>query len=634
MKVVYVIRNPGISTCTPDGWRQAVIASDGEGRYTREALDELEDAQVIVVGDEPINRAVFEAAPRLRLVQRLGVGADNVDLDEASHRGVPVCNMPHFNAGTVAEHVVMMILALQRRAFDSTLLMKAGRWPLGTIMARGVFDLQGKTVGVLGLGAIGRAVVSRLAGFEVELLYHDAVRSPDDERAFGLHYGELHEVLERSDIMTCHIPLTPATRGLLGRAELERMKPGALFINTARGALVDESALAELLKSGRIGGVGIDVFTEEPAPADHPLLRCENVILTPHSAGQTREAMDRMIASMLENLALVEKAAAARRLVRGSGALCWSLGGDCVSSSLPFVSVVVAALDADGLAECLASLAAVRYPPDRHEVLVVGADPCGATESVARGYPVTYLRVSHQSVTVARNRGIEASQGELVVLTDPDCVVTTGWLSALATDFTGPDVGMVAGAILPYPVDSLPERFMARRRSHSQERPLRHPLRPFAMTPNLAVRREVFERVGLFDTRFVGGGWEDADLCWRMGDQTSYEVRFAPRAAVFHRYRSTTGEFLKQQYRYGFGLSILLRKHATELPTDWWRRAGSVGGAGCEALSVGLAGYRKLRNGAGASELGFAGLALLRVLAQRVGFWAAGMQRPREGPSR
>ena len=318
MKVVYVLRNAGIASRTPIGWQSAVITAEDGGGYSKDALRELADTDVVVVGDGPIGKDVFEAAPRLKLVQRLGVGVDNVDLSEAARRDIFVCNMPHLNAGTVAEHVVMMILALQRRAFESTLLMKAGRWPITTVAGRGLFDLHGKTVGILGLGEIGRVVADRLAGFGVDLLYHDAQRHPAAEQELSIRYVELAELLSQSDVVTCHVPLTSNTRGLLGRAELERMKPTALLINTARGAVVDEEALAEALRAGRIAGAGIDVFAEEPPPQDHPLRRCENVLLTPHSGGQTREAMERMVASMLENLQCIAAGKRPCRIVSGA----------------------------------------------------------------------------------------------------------------------------------------------------------------------------------------------------------------------------------------------------------------------------------------------------------------------------
>jgi glyoxylate reductase len=160
-------------------------------------------------------------------------------------------------------------------------------------------------------------VAERARPFGVRLLYHDRERRPAEEEALGAGFRPLDELLTESDVVTCHVPLTPETRHLLGRAELRRMKPSAILINTARGAVVDEDALAEALEQGTIAGAGLDVFSREPLDPRHPLRRCRNVLLTPHTAGQTREAMERMIAAMLENFERVTRNEAPRYRVNG-----------------------------------------------------------------------------------------------------------------------------------------------------------------------------------------------------------------------------------------------------------------------------------------------------------------------------
>jgi phosphoglycerate dehydrogenase-like enzyme len=303
MKIGYLLQNPGLASVTPEGWKHTVIAARPDGGYSAEDLEKISDADFLVVGLEPVPEAVFEAADGLRLVQRLGVGYDAIDLAAAARRGVPVCNMPDFNAGTVAEHAIALILALTRRLFESTMLMKAGHWPLGAVVAGGIYDLQGKTVGIVGMGKIGQEVARRLQPFDVRLLYNDTRRlTPEEESSIGAEHVTLDRLLAESDIVTLHAPLTPENCGLLGRAELELMKPEALLINTARGALVDEGTLATFLREGRIAGAAVDVFEHEPPDARHPLRGCRNVVLTPHTAGQTREAMDRMVEMMLENV--------------------------------------------------------------------------------------------------------------------------------------------------------------------------------------------------------------------------------------------------------------------------------------------------------------------------------------------
>jgi phosphoglycerate dehydrogenase-like enzyme len=294
MKVTYVLRDAGVAARTPRGWRSAVVAAREDASYTEDALQEVEDADVLVVGIDPVTEAFLARARRVRLVQRLGVGHDNIDLEAAAAFGIPVATMPDFNAESVAEHTIMFILALLRRAFESTLLMKAGRWPVRDVVAKGIFDLRGKTLGVIGLGAIGQAVASRAKPFEVDICYHDIRRAPPSvEERLGVAFASLHDLLRTADVVTIHAPLTPSTSRLLGRAELRLMKPTALLVNTARGAIVDEQALVEALEQGIIAGAGLDVYADEPLDPRHPLRRCPNVLLTPHTAGQTREAMEK-----------------------------------------------------------------------------------------------------------------------------------------------------------------------------------------------------------------------------------------------------------------------------------------------------------------------------------------------------
>lgn len=308
MKIVYLLRNPGIMSRTPEGWQSVFIPARSDGHYSEEDLRELDEADFLVVGLEPVTEVMFARATKLKLVQRLGVGYDNIDLKAAARRGVPVCNMPDFNAATVAEHTLMLILALLRRVFESTFLMKAGKWPLSAIAAQGIYDLQGKTLGIIGLGAIGQAVVKRAKSFEVTLCYYDKHPQPTTlEKQLGISFAPLDGLLRDSDIVTIHLPLTPDTHQLIGRAEIQKMKRTAILINTARGPIVDEEALAAALQQGSIAGAGLDVFAAEPLDPRHPLRRCPNLLLTPHTAGQTRDAMDRMVTMMLENIERVAK---------------------------------------------------------------------------------------------------------------------------------------------------------------------------------------------------------------------------------------------------------------------------------------------------------------------------------------
>jgi GT2 family glycosyltransferase len=278
------------------------------------------------------------------------------------------------------------------------------------------------------------------------------------------------------------------------------------------------------------------------------------------------------------------------------------------SSELPYISVVVPAWDGDDeLGTCLDTLARLDYPADRHEVIVVHSGVDDSTARVSAGASVRFVRESRPGVAHSRNAGIDAGRGEIVAFTDTDCAVSTGWLRELAEQFTDPAVGAVAGAIVPYPPKTDVERYAARRLSHSQLRPLNHPVRPFALTPNLAFRRDVLSRIGKFDTTFPGGGWEDADLCWRFARQTDLELRYAPRAVVFHHYRATQWDFFVQHYRYGYGLALLYKKYRDEL--SWGAR--ERGKAYAELART--AGKWALRRETSRFDV-------LRLLGQRTGF--------------
>jgi GT2 family glycosyltransferase len=292
----------------------------------------------------------------------------------------------------------------------------------------------------------------------------------------------------------------------------------------------------------------------------------------------------------------------------------------------PLMSVVVAARDASGeLDRCLASLLEIDYPAGRYELLVVDTGSTDRTAEVIKRFPVRYLHEPSPSVSAGRNTGIRASRGEVVAFTDPDCLVSRQWLSQLANAFADPEAGAVAGAIVPYPPRTYAELYAARRRSHSQERAMSHPLRPFAMTPNLAFRRQILDRIGLFDTRFPGGGWEDADLCWRFARHGG-RIRYAPRAIVFHRYRTTARDFLVQHYRYGYGLSLIHDKYSEELCWGWAERRRAAAELKSSVAGLAKAGCRSLLRANRDGEVARHYFDLLRLLGQRSGFAAAALR--------
>lgn len=267
----------------------------------------------------PLPGELLRQAGRLRLIQVAGVGVDHIDLAAARELGITVANVAGANATSVAEHVVMVALALLRGLVGAHQAMARGDWPLPAWMGS-ARELGGKTVGIVGMGRIGREVAARLLPFGVSTLYYD-VRRLDavEEDALGATYLDLDGVLRRSDLVTLHLPLTPQTAGLLNRERLFAMRRGAYLINAARAELVDEAALVEALTHGPLAGAAIDVFSPEPPPPDHPLRRLPNVILTPHGAGVTVEAQERIAQAAVQNLLrFVDGRPLADVVVRGS----------------------------------------------------------------------------------------------------------------------------------------------------------------------------------------------------------------------------------------------------------------------------------------------------------------------------
>jgi D-3-phosphoglycerate dehydrogenase / 2-oxoglutarate reductase len=252
-------------------------------------LAQLPEYQFVIGG--ALKRRHFEAARKLRLVQCLGVGYDSLDIEAARDAGVMVATTPEGTVEGVAEHVVLLILAVNKQLLAADRALREGRWLVWQLRPSS-FMLAGLTVGLIGLGRIGREVARRLRGFAVELVYHDPVPAPAElEAELGLRRLALDELLGRADIVSVHTPLTPATRGLIDRQALALMKRDAVLINTSRGEVVDQPALIEALEAGRLRGAGLDVFTPEPLPADSPLLALPQVVLTPHIATGTRQAM-------------------------------------------------------------------------------------------------------------------------------------------------------------------------------------------------------------------------------------------------------------------------------------------------------------------------------------------------------
>lgn len=258
----------------------------------------------IVRNRTQVRGAALAAARRLRVVGRLGVGLDNIDLATCAERGIEVIPATGANAESVAEYVLAMAMVLLRgAAYLSTAAVAAGRWPR-QMLSQGR-EVSGKTIGLVGFGSIGRVTARKVAAMGMRVVAFDPVVPADSPvwAEHGVTPMPLDELLARSDVVSLHLPLTDSTRGLIGEARLARMKPGAILINSARGGIVDEAALARALSSGRLGGAALDVFDREPLAAGSVLAEAPNLILTPHVAGVTLESNERVSGIIAERVA-------------------------------------------------------------------------------------------------------------------------------------------------------------------------------------------------------------------------------------------------------------------------------------------------------------------------------------------
>lgn len=260
-----------------------------------EIVEHAKDADVIILGNDRLDSATIGKLPNLKLVVRHGAGLDNIDFSELGKRDITVANTPGANKEETADLTFALILDLARMVTQSINQLKGGVW--NKIPGR---TLYGKTIGIIGVGAIGMAVASRAMGFGMDILGNDIIQR-DEAARFGLLYTSLNELLSASDVVTIHAPLTSATKNLIGARELKRMKPGALLINTARAGVVREAALEKALMSGHLGGYAVDVYAKEP-PDLTSYMSLPNVLTTPHIGSSTMEANLRMGDMAVDNI--------------------------------------------------------------------------------------------------------------------------------------------------------------------------------------------------------------------------------------------------------------------------------------------------------------------------------------------
>ncbi len=267
-------------------------------------------ADMLVLFPGRLSDAVLQAAPQLKLIQLVSAGYEHMDLDLCTRLGIPVANNGGTNAIDVAEHTLALALGLYRRLVDLDRCTRAGLW--GEVaLGLETHTIHGKKVGIVGLGHIGRRVARLFSALGADLLYSDAVAAAaTTERELAIRHCPLHDLLAEADIISLHVPLLPATRGLIGATELAKMKDNAILINTCRGAVVDEDALYQALSEKRIAGAALDVFAHEPTQPDYPLMQLPNLLVTPHAAGVTRDTWARRGRFVFENLQRVWDGAA------------------------------------------------------------------------------------------------------------------------------------------------------------------------------------------------------------------------------------------------------------------------------------------------------------------------------------
>lgn len=270
-----------------------------------ERLQKIADADAVLLAGRKLDEVFLDAAPRLKLVVFHGVGYhDYVDVESLRRRGIALAISPAGTGPGVAEHAIMLMLAVGKRLPFLDRKLREGTWLAQNLRAesRGI---AGGTIGIVGLGRIGREVARRLAGWGAKLVYHDIAAIPAEvERALGITRLPLEELLRHSDIVTLHVPLTPATRGMIDGTALALMPPGAILINCARGPVVDEAALVEALRSGHLGGAGLDVFAHEPPPFPSAFAEFRNVVLTPHNGAGTADIMRMKMEEIWRDVAL------------------------------------------------------------------------------------------------------------------------------------------------------------------------------------------------------------------------------------------------------------------------------------------------------------------------------------------
>jgi phosphoglycerate dehydrogenase-like enzyme len=288
-----------IVSFNPAGFTTTVV--DGKGPEDQQ-VEAVKDADFIMAFRAKLTERILRSAKKARLVQILSAGYDSINLKLLRELGIPCANNGGANSRAVADHAVLAMLSLYRRLMAADRAVREGRWS-AAIDGMNTFEMANKVVGVLGFGNIGQKVARRVQAFDAIVQYYDKFPlSPERERELKVKRVSLEDLFRTSDVITCHAPLTRDTRHIVNRERLSMMKPTAVIINTSRGPVVDEVALADALQQKRIAGAGLDVFEKEPVDSGNPLLRLDNVVVTPHSAGTTWDTWFRRAEFAYQNM--------------------------------------------------------------------------------------------------------------------------------------------------------------------------------------------------------------------------------------------------------------------------------------------------------------------------------------------
>lgn len=288
----------------PEGFNLIMLEENSQECIERMAG---EADYILASGRIKINQAVLDKASKLKMIQRTGVGLDSLDLEVIRKKNIPLYVNQGVNAESVAEHTLLLMLACLRKLPQIHNNTSHGIWEK---QEQGVqtHELKGKTVGMIGMGNIAKTVVKLLKGFDVQIEYYDAYRLPlEKETDLDIHYCSYQELLSRADILSLHCPLTDMTKNLINKEAFSVMKNGTILINTARGGLVEMEALVDALKSGKLAFAGLDVFDEEPLSGEHPILALENIIVTPHIGGITKDSFEQMMHDAMRNIEKFEE---------------------------------------------------------------------------------------------------------------------------------------------------------------------------------------------------------------------------------------------------------------------------------------------------------------------------------------